>query len=243
MSQAATAPYESPLLRQVTGPALRPGGLALTQRALEQCRFAPGARVLDIGCGLGASAGHLAQAQGLRVLGLDLSAKMLSEARRSHGALPLIRARAEAIPLAADSLDGVFLECVLSLTPRPQAVLAECRRVLRPQGKLVLSDLYLRHPSEAVPGPPLPGCLGGARGQEAWRALVQDAGLELTAWEDHSPLLRQLAARLAWAHGSTAALWGACGGGEDCRSLAARAARVRPGYFLLLARRKAKRHG
>jgi len=243
VSGPAAAPYESPLLRQAIGPALRPGGLALTERALDRCDFPPGARVLDLGCGLGASAGRLAASRDLRVLGLDLSSSMLAAARRAHHGLPLVRARAEAVPLAGGSLNGVLCECVLSLTASPRAVLEECRRLLRPGGRLVLSDLYLREPPADGPVPSLPGCLGGALGRESLEALVAAAGLEVLLWEDHSDLLGQLTARLVWTCGSAAAFWEAWAGGAGCGNLAARAAKVRPGYFLMLAQRREAARG
>jgi len=233
----AAAPFASPQLRQVTGPALRPGGLELTQRAVAACGWSAGQRMLDLGCGLGASAGYLTKAHGLRVVGLDSSTSMLAEARSAHPALPLVRAEAAALPLAGASLDGVLSECMLSLCPDPDAVLAECARVLRPGGCLALSDLYLRQPPADGRDPSLPGCLGGAREQGRVQALVRETGLELVLWEDHSPLLARLAAQLAWTHGSASALWGECSG-QDRADLAARVAALRPGYFLLIARKR-----
>ncbi len=238
MSKAATAPYESPLLRQVTGPALRPGGLALTDRAMEFCNFAPGDLVLDLGCGLGASADHLAGEFGLRVLGLDVSAHMLAEAHGAHPSLPLVQASALAIPLADASIDGVFCECVLSLTGDPNRVLQECRRVLKPGCRLILSDIFLREPPTTGDGLPVSGCLGGAMGREELLSLVTKSGLKTVQWEDHSAYLRELTAQLVWAHGSAAAFWGTCLQGDDCRSAADMIALARPGYFLFLAQRK-----
>lgn len=243
MNRPALAPYESPLLRQVTGPALRPGGLALTQRAVERCGLTPGERVLDLGCGLGASLDYLRQEHGLRAVGLDLSPSMLAQARDEHPGLPLLRANAAALPVATAALHAVLLECVLSLAPAPATVLAECVRVLRPGGWLVQSDLYLRAPLPGEDDPSLPGCLGGARSREAWQALARQAGLELVVWEDHSELLRRLAAQLAWSQGSATAWWGGCVAGDDGHSLRDWAARTRPGYFLLLARKKAEPRG
>lgn len=238
MSKAATSPYESPQLRQVTGPALRPGGLALTDRAIKLCRFAPGDLVLDLGCGLGASADRLAGEYGLRALGLDSSAHMLSEANSARPGLPLMQANALAIPLADASLDGVLCECVLSLTGKPSRVLQECRRVLNPGGRLILSDIYLRQPTAGGGRLPVSGCLGGALGSRELLALIADSSLEIMQWEDHSAYLRELTAQLVWTHGSAAAFWDTCLQGEDCRDVADMIAQARPGYFLLAARRK-----
>ena len=52
-------PYESPALREAIGPALRPGGLDLTERAARYCGLAAGDLVLDVGCGIGATAAFL----------------------------------------------------------------------------------------------------------------------------------------------------------------------------------------
>lgn len=242
MSEAVCAPYQSPLLRQVTGPTLRPGGLALTDRALEMCGFKPGDQVLDLGCGLGASAAHLANNHGLRVLGLDLSGVMLAEAGSSHQGLPFIQASAQAIPLTNSSLDGVLCECVLSLTEAPQTTLDECRRVLKPGGVLAVTDLYLRNPLPGGGSLSLTGCLGGALGRPEIEAMLRQAGMKLLLWEDHSRLLNRLAAQLVWEHGSAAAVWGACEEGQGCRAAAA-VAQARPGYFLLAAQRKVESCG
>jgi SAM-dependent methyltransferase len=233
--------HETPELRQAAGETLRPGGLELTRRALAICGLTPGARVLDLGCGLGASAAFLA-GQGLAALGLDHSAAKLTEARSLHPGLALVRAEAQDPPLAPVSLDAVFCECVLSLCPRPEAVLAACRRMLRPGGWLVLSDIYLRRP-DLAPGPadgPGGGCLAGAKGRGEVLELVAGAGLELALWEDHSHLLNQLAARLVFACGSLAGLWAWLGLGQGC---GADPRPAKPGYYLLLARHPEDGHG
>jgi arsenite methyltransferase len=243
VSPAPTAPYESHLFRQVTGPALRPGGLDLTKQALDWCGFKPGDRLLDLGCGLGASASHMAWGRDLRVLGLDLSAAMLEESKRSYQGLALIRADIQCIPLGNACLDGVLCECVLSLAENPQSVLNECSRVLKPGAKLIVSDLYLRHPAPDGTGPGAPGCLGGARGRDDIEAMVSASGLEILLWEDHSRLLRQLAARLVWQHGSLDGLWPSCSRGDTCGANAARARQTKPGYFLMAVQRKAESQG
>lgn len=206
--------YDDSPLRALTGKCLRPGGTSLTRRGLDLCAFASGARVLDMGCGPGASLGVLAGA-GLRALGLDISPVLLAEARESA---PALRADMAALPLKAESLDGIVCECVLSLADDKAAVLRECARTLRPGGRLLLCDLVLRTGPEAadealrekalprtVAGQEGIPCAAGALAVPALTGLIESSGFTLPVVEDHTTALRDLAARIVWRFGSLAA--------------------------------------
>ncbi|BFR48273.1 DVU_1556 family methyltransferase [Nitratidesulfovibrio sp. HK-II] len=263
-------PWEHPMLRAVAGPTLRPGGVALTWRALELARqltmLPHDARVMDLGCGPGETVALLREG-GMAAVGLDLSASLLDEALARNGRMPLIRAdagggdgagadAAPGLPLRTATLDGVFCECVLSVLPQRQGVLAELARVLRPGGVLVWTDLYVRPgrssgvwrgengcPDNCPDGyadgyaargesrcsGPQPGvlsCRAGAMPRADMEAMLRGAGFTVLAFEDHSRLLAELAGRLLFAGADPAELFG-CGG----------AGGGRPGYALLLARR------
>jgi SAM-dependent methyltransferase len=219
-------------LRRVAGDTLRPGGLALTQRGLEACGFSPGARLLDLGCGPGASLGLLREL-GYRTMGLDASPARLREA---HTFAPCVRARLERIPLASGSLDGILCECVLSLTRNPAAALAECARVLRPGGKLLLSDLVApacAEPERDSPQGPqaLPALLALLAGQRFSPLLV----------EDHSRCLRELAARIVWEYGSLDAFAELCQLSNNtypCDWPQTGAVGQKPGYILIVAQKE-----
>jgi len=215
--------------QNVAGETLRPGGLALTMRALDMSALPGAALVLDIGCGRGATARLLA-ARGHQVLALDASEHNVSQTR-AHSVFPLL-ARAEALPLAARSVDAVFCECVLSVTGQTQAVLAESARVLRPGGLLVLSDLYLRETGEADSGSVQTSaagdCVSGALPFAALQSQLSHAGFSVQHFEDHSRLLAELAGRLIFA-GMSASELCPCAG----------QAKGKPGYFLCLARTRA----
>jgi len=203
-------PYESPELRAVCGPALRPGGLELTAEALELCAFEAGAKILDLGCGAGATL-KLLRDKGFEALGLDISPVLLAEARE-HG--PVMEADFQRIPLDDETLDGIFCECALSLAPDKDKVLAESFRVLKAGGRLVLSDLVLKTDRLAgdLKKPGGANCLNGAESPAALAARLQRAGFHIETELDHSRALKELAARLLWSFGSIDALkklWGA----------------------------------
>jgi arsenite methyltransferase len=227
--------YESERLRQVTGPAIRPGGVALTGRAMEFCRFPAGARLLDVGCGSGATVEYLRKHHQLAASGVDISSTLLQEGKSRDAALPLARASAGQLPHGDGSLDGILCECVLSLLLEPKVALREFNRVLLRGGRLVMSDIYLRGEVEENPlwQGAVDGCLKGARSASFTEAMLRGAGFEILLWEDHSPLLKELAARLVLAHGSTDAF----GGGMKGNGCTSTVAALRPGYYLLVARK------
>ena len=90
--------YESPVLRKVAGPTLRPGGFRLTGRAVESCNLERGARVLDVGCGTGATVNWLATEQGLKAMGLDASTGLILEGRSLNPSASLVAGRADRLP-------------------------------------------------------------------------------------------------------------------------------------------------
>ncbi|MGD9222784.1 MAG: class I SAM-dependent methyltransferase [Desulfobacteraceae bacterium] len=232
--------YESPTLRAVTGPAIRPGGFDLTDRGLARCRLAAGTRVLDIGCGTGACVEHLRRLHGLEAAGVDLSALLLEEGALKHRGLPLIRGRAEQLPATAGTFGAVVCECMLSLCPEPHAVLGEIQRVLQPGGFLLLTDVYDRTPGDGGwRDSVVYSCLRGTVDRATVERRVAAAGLEVVLWEDHTPLLKQLAAQLVWTFGSMAAFWSALGrsGGAGKMRRGETACSSRPGYFLVVARK------
>lgn len=108
-----------------------------------------GARVLDLGCGTGDLARHLA-ASGMVVTGCDISANMLSQAAvaDSAGAAEWVPLEPgwEALPFAQSSFDAVIAASVLEYVDSPAAVLGECARVLRPGGVMLCTVPNLAHP-------------------------------------------------------------------------------------------------
>jgi len=114
--------------------------------------------VLDVGCGAGLDSLLAARAVGPsgRVIGLDLLEEMCERGRvhaREAGVdgwTEFVQGEMEDIPLPDASVDVVISNGVINLSPRKSRVLAEIRRVLRPDGRLAVADLTVNDelPSE-----------------------------------------------------------------------------------------------
>ncbi len=110
-----------------------------------------GARILDLGCSHGDNLGRLAGDQGRRsVVGVDLSAPRLAEARRRTPAASVAAARGEQLPFADGSFDLVYVSHVLHHADDHVAVLRELRRVLRPGGALLVIETFEDNPAVRV---------------------------------------------------------------------------------------------
>jgi SAM-dependent methyltransferase len=147
--------YGDPLVELLAGESLHPGGLATSRRLLAAAGLTPGQRILDAGCGLGASARLAAFEFKLRVDACDVSGEAIRRARalaESAGApIRFTAASVLELPFADASFAGVLVECVLSTTTKA-AALREIRRVLGRGGKLLVSDVVSNGPTD-VPEP------------------------------------------------------------------------------------------
>ncbi|NJN93711.1 MAG: methyltransferase domain-containing protein [Anaerolineales bacterium] len=227
--EASCRVYEQVAVRQGLGETLRPGGLALTERALEVCDLPAGARVLDVGCGAGATVQYLQQ-WGYRAGGVDLSALLLREGRQKGPDLTFLQADGVCLPLADAQMDAVLAECSLSGLANTDAALVEFYRLLRRGGYLVVSDVYARNPAGLPLLRTLPAafCLSGAISQTELVAQLTQLGFELVLWEDHSEVLRQVAGPLLPVQFS----------GLEALDAQLALAKAKPGYFLLIARKE-----
>lgn len=139
------------------------------------------AEVLDVGCGYGATALYLATHCGCRVTGINISNKELDLARqRAREAELTDRVSFEygdfhAIPFPDGSFDAVWSQEAFLHGLRKQHILEECHRVLRPSGRLVISDLVARPHLSAEERQRVYARL---RLQEMWSADQYVAGLQ-----------------------------------------------------------------
>jgi SAM-dependent methyltransferase len=166
----------------------------------------PGEVVLDLGSGAGFDV-FIAAARvgaGGHVHGVDMTKEMVARARQNAAAFKRRTGLAnvtfhlgqiEALPLPDASVDAVLSNCVVNLSPDQPRVWKEIVRVLKPGGRVSISDLALLRPlPEAVKADveALVGCIAGAALVDDTLTMMKGAGLADIHAESHGEAIRAL---------------------------------------------------
>lgn len=146
--------------------------------------------VVDLGAGGGLDVFLAARKVGPtgRAIGIDMTQQMIDLAMRNalvaDGGKPLanvefLLASIDRMPLADESVDCVISNCVINLAPDKQTVFREISRILKPGGRLAVSDIALKKqlPAEIADDvSAFVGCIAGAIEIEQYRQWLRDAG-------------------------------------------------------------------
>jgi arsenite methyltransferase len=150
----------------------------------------PGETVVDLGCGGGLDVFLAASKVGPtgKAIGIDMTPEMLelarSNAAKGNAGRPIAnvefhQATIDNLPLPDASVDCMISNCVINLAPDKPAVFREIVRVLKPGGRLAVSDIALKKPLPAEMGNDLMayvGCIAGAIFIEEYRRQLLSAG-------------------------------------------------------------------
>ena len=165
----------------------------------------PGEVVLDLGSGGGIDVLLSARrvGEGGKVYGLDMTDEMLALARENQrragvSNVEFLKGEIEAIPLAEETIDVLISNCVINLAVDKDRVLAEAFRVLKPGGRLAVSDIVFQGDVTRIPQSLLDdvaawsGCVAGALEEGDYlsklrRAGFEDTAIEVTSVYDGSP--------------------------------------------------------
>lgn len=199
------AAYSGSAARWLLGESFHPGGAQLTSRLGRALQVGPGRLVLDVASGPGTSALQIARETGCDVIGVDLATASVARAVRAAEKAGLservhfFEGDAEALAIQDESIDGVLCECALCTFPNKAAAARELFRVLRPGGRLALSDVTAlpeRLPGQLSGRRAWAACIADARPLEEIVALLDAAGLSVESTERHDEALRAMLSRV-----------------------------------------------
>jgi arsenite methyltransferase len=200
VKQCCARLYESEVVHRLLGDSFHPGGATLTERLCRTLALTPGSVVLDAASGAGTSAVLVAQTFDCPVIGIDLSTQHVNRATAEVDRLGLAhRIRfevgdAERLPVEDASVDAVICECAFCTFPDKSAAAREFARVLKPGGRVGLSDITREPgtPGELTDLIAWIACLADARPAGAYASLLVAAGFRDVAIERHDEALTEM---------------------------------------------------
>ena len=196
-----------------------PGGFIITEKAINFCQFKAGAKILDIGCGTGATVNYLKENFKIDSVGIDKkTANSLQE--------NIMVAQAENIPFPTKAFDGVLMECSFSMTENQSLVLQECHRILKNNWQLIISDMYAHYESVQ-----LDGCLGRIDKKEDIISIIEKNNFKVELFEDFSHLLKTMWGQMIFDKGA-ATFYSELGTCSETMK------RIKCGYFLIVAKKQ-----
>jgi len=162
------------------------GGLRVTRQLAELCHVNRDSYLLEVGCGTGFTATHLAEDIGCRIMGIDLNPGMVEWAQKRSVRKGLQErcqfrvADAQQLPFDDNTFDAMLCESVTAFVPDKRQALNEYRRVVKPDGYIGLNEGTL------VKGTPpedfmvfIKRTMGGVDflDPDGWRSLLEASGL------------------------------------------------------------------
>ena len=151
---------------------LHPGGEEATADLLDRAEVSEETRILDAGCGAGESV-ELARRRGSFALGVDKNPRQPTTG---------VRGDLHRLPVEDSSFDVVLSECSICLSSDLSVALSEARRVLKPGGRIALSDITVEDDADLTSLPEKVAqalCLDGDRDTTAFLRNIEEAGFDV----------------------------------------------------------------
>ena len=240
-----------------------PGGEDLTREAARAAGWKAGDRILDVGCGDGASMRLLRDELGVKPVGCDRDKAILARAKELDGSLQLRQTDGLCLDFPSLYFDGALLECSFSLMNRHDELLHELYCVLKPGASIAITDLYCINPDSDRAGEvyyeakrilntprkeddcktadslPSPYLLDGMFVIDNLLHAIRETGFEITLFRDRTKQLQDYYTQLLFDYGSLDAYWEAVLP-KGCRPFCRAVPGKNCGYFLLTAQKETK---
>jgi ubiquinone/menaquinone biosynthesis C-methylase UbiE len=190
------AAYGQDAVALVLGESYHPGGLALTRALADALGLRSGQRIVDVASGPGTTARLLANEYDVTVDGVDLSESTVDRARASK--VERVRfhlGNAERLPLPDGIADAVVCECAFCTFPDKATAAAEFARVLRPGGRVGITDVTVAEgglPEDLTTLAAWVACIADARSMSQYTEILAAAGFRMVRAEAHDDAIARM---------------------------------------------------
>ena len=116
--------------------------LQFRSKILEMISVKSGDKVLDMGCGNGSLIKSIKQLADINACGIDISPEMINECKQRYSDITFSLSSGEKLDFDDNTFDMIVTSCVLHHLDQPRNFFAEAHRILKPNGKLVVADIY-----------------------------------------------------------------------------------------------------
>lgn len=196
---------------------LHPKGIEMTKSLLSLGKklIPRHGRILDLGCGEGTTVSYL-RSQGYEAIGIDNS---LRKGSQEH----LMEMDMRELSFSNESFDALIMECSLSVCGDTAYVLKNCRRLLKPKGVILCSDIYFS-PKDSANAPKL--SLPEPATLDIWFKLMGETGFSIRSFADETAAWKAYYFEQLWKGIDISKEWNCCENHLKGSN---------PGYFLLVA--------
>jgi arsenite methyltransferase len=162
------------------------GGFSATDELLSLCHVEDAKEVLNVGCGIGVGVAYIARKFGCRVVGVDISEKMIEWSSRRAGEekvedkVEFRCANVLDLPFEDDRFDAVIVESVLAFVDDKPRAIHECIRVTKPGGYVGLNEsFWAKEPSPEMVALAQDSVGSSIPTEESWKVLWEASGLRV----------------------------------------------------------------
>ena len=223
---------------------LKPGGFTLTSRAALLCSLTKESHVLDIGCGNGTTVEHLHRFFDIQAMGVDTCNTLLHEAKAKNPWATFLQSDMSTLELSDAHFDVIFAESILSLMDNSDALLQEAHRILRHKGWFIITDVYAKKPRELYRTKEecASATMRTLHDVTALKTKLHALGFCVAYFEECSEHLKALMVQIIFENGAIEQFWRkSVHETTKPHCLSDMIKRCQPGYFLLIAKKDARK--
>lgn len=171
------------------------GGLNLANEIIEMYKMDENAKVLDVGCGSGYSVNYLSE-KGFDATGIDSSEEIINLGKERYKDINIKVMDANNLDFPNNYFDLILFECSLSVMKNPEEILRNCRKLLKKNGIMLLSDFFFKQT----------GIYDDTYTLNYWNKLFADLNFQVINFQDKSKEWKNYLGMILWEYGELSGL-------------------------------------